>query len=409
MKELNEDNGANNDGVEGSVFGGRVMGGPRQEGFGGAGELTVVIPTLGRDTVVQTVRSLLAAQGGEQLEIVVAGRIHDEKVQAALAAIRQGHANVRHLEVEYATGDSSRKKNEGARAGHGEFVAFVDDDVVVAEDWPQQILAPFADDKVGLVSGPGRVPDDLNAWGRLAGLALSSGGAGFVAKRYRGGTCAAYAIGWDQVIGCNAVYRRVTFEAVGGFPEEFYPGEEMLAAWRAEAAGWGLRFVPSARVWHYPRQSPKRFWRQIWTYGATRIRLMRAGVPRHWLVLVPGLWVAVTTLLAVWALAGLAVVGYAVEGLPAGIRSGCGWWGWGQYLLLVDLCAYAIVMLWITLGTVFATRNVGDFRVWPMLWLMHIAYGVGEWAELLRGGHDLSESAAAKAKAKGKRRESREG
>lgn len=367
----------------------RVTGGGggvwEREAKEGAG-LTVVIPTLGRETVVGTVRSLLAAEGGARMEIVVAGRIRDAEVKRSLDALRAGHGNVRHLEVEYAKGDSSRKKNEGAQAGHGAFVAFVDDDVVVAEDWGRRILEPFEDGKVGLVSGPGLVPKDLNEWGRQAGLALSSGGAGFVAKRYRGGAGEAYAIGWDQVIGCNAVYRRTAFEAVGGFPEEFYPGEEMLAAWRAEEAGWELRFAPSARVWHYPRQSPKRFWRQIRSYGATRIRLMRAGVPRHWLVLVPGLWVVVTALLALWAVAGAVVPGFAGS---AAAR-------WGQMLLLADLGAYAALTLWMTLAMVISTRRVRDLLMWPMLWVMHTAYGTGEWEELLRGARDWSESAAAK-------------
>ena len=44
---------------------------------GAAGRLSVVIPTLGRETVVRTVESLLAARGGEEAEIVVAGRIDD--------------------------------------------------------------------------------------------------------------------------------------------------------------------------------------------------------------------------------------------------------------------------------------------------------------------------------------------
>ena len=350
----------------------------------GAG-LTVVIPTLGRETVVGTVRSLLAAEGGGRMEIIVAGRIRDAAVKGALDALRREHGNVRHLEVEYAKGDSSRKKNEGARAGHGAFVAFVDDDVVVAEDWARRILEPFEDGKVGLVSGPGLVPKDLNEWGRQAGLALSSGGAGFVARRYRGGAGEAYVIGWDEVIGCNAVYRRAAFEAVGGFPEEFYPGEEMLAAWRAESAGWGLRFAPSARVWHYPRQSPRRFWRQIRSYGATRIRLMRAGVPRHWLVLVPGLWVAVTAVLALWALAGAVAPGWA----------GAAAW-WGRMLLAADLGAYGVVTFLMTVAMVISTRRGVDFLMWPMLWVMHTAYGVGEWEELLRGARDWSESGAAK-------------
>ncbi len=331
--------------------------------------LAVVIPTLGRDTVVRTVETLLAARGGAEAEIAVAGKIADPAVLGRLREIMARHGNVRHLEIQFEKGDSSRKKNEGAAATSGDIVAFLDDDVEVAEDWPEKMLAVFADEKVGLASGPGLVPEGLNEIGRQAGLALSSGAAGYVAGRYVAGGEDARAAGWDEIIGCNAAYRRRAFEEIGGFPEEFYPGEEMLAAFRTERAGWGLRFVPGARVWHWPRQGLRRFWRQIWSYGATRIRLMRAGVTWNWKPLVPGAWVAVTVGLAVAAI----------------------WWPPARWLLALDLVSYGLVTWIMTLATMRRTRRWKDWHLWPMIWVMHTAYGVGEWAEVFCPKRDLSD------------------
>jgi cellulose synthase/poly-beta-1,6-N-acetylglucosamine synthase-like glycosyltransferase len=331
--------------------------------------LSVVIPTMGRDILIRTLESLAASAGFDGIEIIVAGRVPDAAVAARLKDFCGRHSNVRHLDIQFATGDSSRKKNAGAELARARWIAFLDDDVVVAPDWPKRIVEPFADDKVGLASGPSLIPDDINRIGRLAGLVLSSRAAGYVAERYRQNRAASYEIDWDRVIGCNAVYRREAFAQMGGFPVDFYPGEEMIAAYRTGQAGWKLVFAPAAWVKHYPRQTLGRFWRQVWGYGATRIRLLRGGVSFNLLPLIPGLWVAATAVLALLAL----------------------FFPWAGWLLLVDLGLYALVALAVTGRTVFRTRRWGDGWLLAMIPWMHLAYGLAEWAEGLRPGRDFGE------------------
>lgn len=331
--------------------------------------LSVVIPTMGRPILLKTLASLAATEGFGALEICVAGKIPDLEVAAGLRAFLAAHPNARHLDIRFDTGDSSRKKNAGAEATSGELVAFLDDDVEVAPDWPLRIREPFADPAVGLACGPSLIPDDLPDWARWAGLALASPAAGYIAERYRENRDAPYPIDWDRIIGCNAVYRRTAFEQMGGFPADFYPGEEMIAAYRTERLGWALRFLPAAKVWHYPRSSPARFWRQVWGYGATRIRLVRGGVSFHPAPLVPGLWIAATLLLAV-----------ASFFLPA-----------ARWLLLADLAAYFLADLAVAAWTVRRTRRARDWALLAMVPLMHTAYGLAEWAELFRPGRDFTE------------------
>lgn len=335
----------------------------------GAPRLSVVIPTLGRAILIRTLDSLIATEGFSELEIIVAGRVPDPQVRADLQARCERHANLTHLDIRFSQGDSSRKKNAGAAAAKAPLIAFLDDDVVVAHDWPQQMMAPFADERVGLASGPSLVPDDINWMGRLAGLALSSWAAGYVAERYQKNREVVYPINWDRVIGCNAAYRREAFEQMGGFPADFYPGEEMMAAYRTEQAGWALVFVPAAWVRHYPRQSLRRFWRQIWSYGATRIRLLRGGVTFHPLPLVPAVWVAITL--------GLAALAPFLA--------------WANRLLWAELGMYFFLVVVVTLRTVAQTRRWRDGGLLAMIPFMHVAYGLAGWAEFFRPGRDFTE------------------
>lgn len=332
--------------------------------------LSIVIPTMGRPILVRTLESVLATKGADQLEVIVVGEVRDSDVSQKVATIVSANSNVRHISISYPDGDSSRKKNRGAAESLAEIVAFLDDDVVIAPDWPEHILKAFENPAVGLVSGPSLVPEDTNLSARLSGLALTSRAAGYVAERYRIGDSSVREITWSRIIGCNAAYRKTVFQQMGGFPPEFYPGEEMIAAWRTQQLGHKLLFIPSAWVYHYPRQSVKRFWRQMWGYGATRIRLKRAGTAFEWTTLIPAVWV-------------LSLITLGAASLSSEICA---------FLLKLDFALYALMALVVALETAVQTRRARDLLVFFMIPVMHLGYGLAEWFEFFRPNRDLSEN-----------------
>ena len=332
-------------------------------------ELSIVIPTLGRETLIPTVESLRRARLPPGTEIIVAGKVEDPSVAARLAQLKQSIPGLVHLDVSFDKGDSSRKKNAGFEKSRGAIVAFLDDDVVVEPDWAEMLLETFADPKTGLVSGPALIPGDIPRMGRLAGLALASPAAGYVAARYHRGPSSIRTIRWSEIIGCNMAYRREAFEAMGQFDPAFWPGEEMIAAFKTQQLGFGVKFHSGACVHHYPRQSLARFYRQIHGYGATRIRLMRAGVEWEWSTLAPAAWVASLLLLGIGSLVHQ----------------------WCAYLLAVDLLLYALVDFWCVIAMLRDTRCFSDVLLFLMIPVMHFSYGLAEWIELLRPGRDLSE------------------
>ncbi len=335
-------------------------------------KLSVVIPTLGRPILIRTLESLAAAKGFGDIEVFVAGVVPDGPVLEKLRALMAAHPQIRHLPVSFASGDSSEKKNAGFRESRADLVAFLDDDVVVAPDWPGRIREPFADGGVGLVSGPSLVPDDVPLMARLAAVALSSKAAGYVADRYLKGSAEPRRIRWSQIIGCNMVYRRPVLESLGGFDPGFWPGEEMIAAYRAGRAGHGLMFHPEAYVYHYPRTSLGRFWKQMHGYGATRIRLLRARVHFEPTTVVPGLWVASLVALGIGALFSKLFL----------------------FLLALDLALYLAADAWITLDKFAETKRPVDLLVFFLIPVMHLSYGIAEWVEFFRPNRDLSEKKA---------------
>ncbi|HMP89632.1 MAG TPA: glycosyltransferase [Kiritimatiellia bacterium] len=332
-------------------------------------EMAVIIPTMGRDILLRTLESILALKDLGRLEVVVVGIIPDPVVLEKFTTLMSAHPLIRHLNIRFEKGDASEKRNAGSRATVAPILAFLDDDVYVPPDWLDHMLACFENPEVGVVSGPSLVPDDISRFARLAGLALSSRAAGYVAERYGKGSSQPRFIKWSGIIGCNMLFRRSVFEELGGFDPDFYPGEEMRASFLVSRKGYKLMFNPAAPVFHYPKQTFKGFWKQIYRYGATRIRLIRSGVEVEPGPLVPGIWVLSLVVLGV----------------------GANWSSFLFYLLMLDLALYFLVIVWFTTEVVMKTRRAVD--IWLLLVhpFMHLSYGVGMWFEILRPDKDLSD------------------
>ena len=329
--------------------------------------LSVIVPTLGRETLIATVKSLIEAAGSENVEIVVVGKIGDPDIEAELVKLVSLFPGLKHLPASFESGDSSNKKNEGFEQSGADIVAFVDDDVKVAGDWLLEIVAAFDDSVVGMVSGPSLVPDELPLMARLAGATLASKAAGYVAGRY-GGAGGIRRIKWSGIIGCNMAFRREALEKAGRFNTAFWPGEEMLAAFRVAKLGYQIVFQPAASLHHYPRSSFKGFVRQIYGYGATRIRLIRAGTSLEPTTLIP---------------AGL-IIGLLVLGVGSFLSR------WCAYALGLGSVLYALADLIVAIIKSLETKKASNLLVFFLIPIMHLSYGVAEWVEVFRPGKDLS-------------------
>lgn len=331
--------------------------------------VSLLVPTLGRPILTQTLESVASVDGFDRMEVLVIGKIATPSVLEKVRALAAQHPQIRQIEVSFPTGDLSRKKNLGVQESRAELVAVIDDDLKIPPEWMAEITAPFEDPQVGMVSGPSLVPDDIGTMGRLSGVALSSKASGYVSERYRQGDQGVHTVRWSQVIGCNMAFRRSLMEEIGGFNPDIIPGEDLLAAAHIEKKGYRLVSNPKAYVWHYPRQTLKLFCRQIYRFGAARIRMIRAGAQFE-----------PTTILPALAVLCLAVVGVASilfrPVLPA---------------LALGTLGYVLFALWVTLENLWRTRRAIDLLLFFLIPVMHLCYGVAEWVELLRPSKDMTE------------------
>jgi N-acetylglucosaminyl-diphospho-decaprenol L-rhamnosyltransferase len=163
--------------------------------------------------------------------------------------VRSEFPEVRVVELERNLGFPSAC-NRGVAAGDGEVVVLLNNDVECPADFLERLVAPFADERVGMVAGvlvrPGA--DEIDGVGLTADATLS----GFA--RLDGRPVEEAGLGRPVVTGPSggaAAYRRTAWESAGGLDERiFIYAEDLDLAFRLRAAGWEAAVAADAVAVH---------------------------------------------------------------------------------------------------------------------------------------------------------------
>jgi GT2 family glycosyltransferase len=121
---------------------------------------------------------------------------------------------------------------------------------------------------------------------------------------------------------------------------------------RIRKAGYKLLLDPSIRFWYLPRPTLRALWRQIFTVGLVKVRILRKHPDIFkWKYVLPSALVA--------ALAG--ALALAAWGVTAG---------------LAFVAAYVVVIVGFALSRV-PRLGAGALRLVPIVPTLHVGYGLG--------------------------------
>ena len=206
---------------------------------------TVVIPTFNGRTLLTETLEHLAAQTVPHEVIVVDNGSTDGT--AELVADRFPDVQVIALDENVGFG---RAVNRGVEAATGDVVVLVNNDVLCPPDFLGHLLAPFADDHVGMVAGV-LLQHDRPELVDSAGIELDT-------------TLRSWDTLWNRPVaelagaaepvgpcGGAAAYRTAAFREVGGFDDAFFAyWEDVDLALRLRLAGHACVRAPEARALH---------------------------------------------------------------------------------------------------------------------------------------------------------------
>ncbi len=165
------------------------------------------------------------------------------------------------------------KRNLAASKATGEVLAFLDDDSYPEIDWLNNASKIFEDTDVYALGGPAVTPRGAGYLERMSGKVLES-------LLVSGGTTYRYIPKEKRLVedypSVNLFVRKKDFDEIGGFPIEFWPGEDTkLCLDLVKKFGRGFPYDPSIIVYHHRREILKPHLKQISRYGQHRGQFAR--------------------------------------------------------------------------------------------------------------------------------------
>lgn len=253
------------------------------------------------------------------------------------------------------------KRNLGVEQSDAEIVAFIDADAWPEYDWLRNAIPYFDEEGTAGVGGPMVTPDTDNyrrqASGMIYACSMVSG-----STTYRYTYHALREV--DDYPTCNLLVRRGDFDKVGGFEEDYWPGEDTILCLKlTKELGKRIVYVPNVVVNHHRREVYAAHLRQVFSYALHRGYFVRKfpQTSRRLQYFVPTVFLFTL-----------------VAGLVAGLLVRPVLW---VYLGLLG--TYAIM---VAASSVKSMDIPVDLMVGPGIFLTHLAYGWGFLKGLLSRG-----------------------
>ena len=251
--------------------------------------------------------------------------------------------------------------NVAIAASTGEIVTRVDGHSFVAPDYLTQIVAVMEETGAEVVGGPVRMHADTPFRRALVEALYSPVAVGSVPYR-------TLAQRTEVASLQTGSFRRGVLDRVGPFDESLAVVEDLDMNTRIRKAGFRLLLDPSIRFWYLPRRSLAALWRQIYTVGLVKARILRKhpDIFRFKYVL-PSVFV-------VAAAGAVALCAAPLLGAPAALGAAA-----ASFLGL-----YALVVLAFAASRV-PRLGAGAVRLLAIVPTLHVGYGLG----FLRGALEL--------------------
>ncbi len=227
---------------------------------------SIVVPVFNRPDEIKELLESLTQQTYKDFEVII---VEDGSEVDCREVVEQYKDK---LDIKYFYKKNERPaiaRNYGVARAQGEYVIFVDSDVIVPPEYLEIVNRELDADPVDAYGGPDAAAPDFNSLQKAISYSMT---AFLTSGKIRSGQ----KIDRYYPRSFNMGVKRQVFNEIGGFPvTRMWPGEDMVFAIEIIRRGYKTKLIPEAFVYHKRRNTIKSFFRQVLRFGKTRYIISR--------------------------------------------------------------------------------------------------------------------------------------
>lgn len=227
--------------------------------------LSVIVPVFNRPNEVKDLLVSLTCQTDPAFEVVIVEDGSTHSCREVVAGF-QSKLAIKYLFIENAGPGPAR--NAGSKAATGDYLIFLDSDCVLPEHYIETLRRSLASDYADAFGGPDQARADFTLLQQAINYSMTSF---FTTGGIRGGS---EKLDKFHPRSFNMGYSMAVFERTGGFSAMRF-GEDIDMSIRIIEAGFAVRLIKEAYVYHRRRTSLRRFFKQVYNSGIARINLYK--------------------------------------------------------------------------------------------------------------------------------------
>lgn len=275
---------------------------------------SIIVPVYNRIDEVRDLLGSLSAQREKNFEVLIV----EDGSTLPCESVADSYSGI--IDVKYFFKENEGRsiaRNYGMERATGDYFVFFDSDCVIPDDYFEKLVRYIKEDPADCFGGPDAAHDSFTTTQKAINYSMTSF---LTTGGIRGGK-----ISLEKFVPrtFNMGFSRRVYETVGGFREMF--SEDIDMSTRIKNAGFSIKLYPDAAVYHKRRVDFKKFFRQVYVFGMSRVTLK---------LLYPGSLKVVHLLPAAFVVGSLAMIILAVFVSP--------WWILPliAYLAAVFVCAF---------------------------------------------------------------------
>ncbi len=227
---------------------------------------SLIIPTFGRPDEVDEFMDSLTRQEYKEFEVIIA----DGTPKKSLEEVANKYKERIHFTFLYEEFlPVSDARNLGAKSAKGEYLIFLDSDCIIPPQYLKEVDKVLKEKDYDLFGGPDAADKNFTPVQKAISYSMTSL---FTTGGIRGKKTH---VGVFHPRGFNMGMKRSVFEKVKGYDIHFRCAEDIDLSIRILKEGYKSGLIPAAYVFHKRRTNFKKFYQQVFRFGAARINLFQ--------------------------------------------------------------------------------------------------------------------------------------